>query len=786
MTEEMKHIPAVALRGMTILPAMIVHFDISREMSIKAVEQAMLSDQKLFVVTQKDPEVSEPVLDDLYRIGTIVEIKQVIKMPKNILRVLAEGIQRAELVDISDNPEYLDADILTFVEEDTMDQNTKEALLRSMKETFERYCSVNGKVSKELISQIMELNDLEKATAQIAMNIPLYYEQKQKVLEAVELKERCELLCSIMENEIQILQIKIEIQEKVKERIDKNQREYIMREQMKLIREELKEDNVNEADQFEEELKKLKASKEVKEKIQKEIQRYRNVGMNSGESSVIRGYIETLLEMPWDKASKDSKDIERAREILEADHYGLEKVKERILEFLSVRILTKKGDSPILCLVGPPGTGKTSIARSIAKALDKKYVRISLGGVRDEAEIRGHRRTYIGAMPGRIANGIRTAGVKNPLMLLDEIDKLSSDYKGDTASAMLEVLDGEQNVKFRDHYIEIPLDLSEVLFIATANDVQSIPRPLLDRMELIEVTSYTENEKFHIAKEHLWIKQVEKNGLNPEKISITDDALRKVISGYTREAGVRGLERKLGEICRKAARETLEKKKKSVKITEENLEKYLGKVRFTIQTLNDQDEIGIVRGLAWTSVGGDTLQIEVNTMPGRGEFRLTGQLGDVMKESAQAGISYIRSVSSQYHISDEYFRKHDIHIHIPEGAVPKDGPSAGVTMVTAMISAITKIPVRADVAMTGEITLRGRVLPIGGLKEKLLAARNAGMKIVFVPSKNKPDVEEISTEIKKGLDIRYAETMEDILPMALTGKISEKKSGKKKKKAEDE
>ena len=786
MTEEMKHIPAVALRGMTILPAMIVHFDISREMSIKAVEQAMLSDQKLFVVTQKDPEVSEPVLDDLYRIGTIVEIKQVIKMPKNILRVLAEGIQRAELVDISDNPEYLDADILTFVEEDTMDQNTKEALLRSMKETFERYCSVNGKVSKELISQIMELNDPEKATAQIAMNIPLYYEQKQKVLEAVELKERCELLCSIMENEIQILQIKIEIQEKVKERIDKNQREYIMREQMKLIREELKEDNVNEADQFEEELKKLKASKEVKEKIQKEIQRYRNIGMNSGESSVIRGYIETLLEMPWDKASKDSKDIERAREILEADHYGLEKVKERILEFLSVRILTKKGDSPILCLVGPPGTGKTSIARSIAKALDKKYVRISLGGVRDEAEIRGHRRTYIGAMPGRIANGIRTAGVKNPLMLLDEIDKLSSDYKGDTASAMLEVLDGEQNVKFRDHYIEIPLDLSEVLFIATANDVQSIPRPLLDRMELIEVTSYTENEKFHIAKEHLWIKQVEKNGLNPEKISITDDALRKVISGYTREAGVRGLERKLGEICRKAARETLEKKKRSVKITEENLEKYLGKVRFTIQTLNDQDEIGIVRGLAWTSVGGDTLQIEVNTMPGRGEFRLTGQLGDVMKESAQAGISYIHSVSEQYHISDEYFRKHDIHIHIPEGAVPKDGPSAGVTMATAMISAITKIPVRADVAMTGEITLRGRVLPIGGLKEKLLAAKNAGMKIVFVPAKNKPDVEEISEEIKKGLDIRYAETMEDILPVALTGKIAEKKPGKKKKKAEAE
>lgn len=786
MTEEMKHIPTVALRGMTILPAMIVHFDISRKMSVHAVEQAMLKDQKLFVVTQKDPDVAEPVLDDLYRIGTIVEIKQVIKMPKNILRVLAEGIQRAELVDLDGNPEYLDADILIFSEEDTMDESTKEALLRTMKETFERYCAVNGKISKELISQIMEMSDLEKTTAQIAMNIPLFYEQKQKVLEAVELKERCELLCSIMENEIQIMQIKHEIQEKVRERIDKNQREYIMREQMKLIREELKEDNVNEADQFEDQLKKLKATKEVKEKIQKEIQRYRNVGMNSGESSVIRGYIETLLEMPWDKASKDSRDIERAREILEADHYGLDKVKERILEFLSVRILTKKGECPILCLVGPPGTGKTSIAKSIARALDKKYVRISLGGIRDEAEIRGHRRTYIGAMPGRIANGIRTAGVKNPLMLLDEIDKLSSDYKGDTASAMLEVLDGEQNVKFRDHYIEVPLDLSEVLFIATANDVQTIPRPLLDRMELIEITSYTENEKFHIAKEHLWMKQVERNGLNPEKIAISDEAIRKVISGYTREAGVRGLERKLGEICRKAARETLEKKKKSIKITEENLEKYLGKVRYTIQSLNDSDEVGIVRGLAWTSVGGDTLQIEVNTMPGRGEFRLTGQLGDVMKESAQAGISYIRSVSEQYHISDEYFRKHDIHIHIPEGAVPKDGPSAGVTMATAMISAITRIPVRADVAMTGEITLRGRVLPIGGLKEKLLAARNAGMKIVFVPAKNKPDVEEISQEIKKGLDIRFAETMEDILPVALTGKISEKKSGKHKKKSETE
>lgn len=791
MTDIIKNIPTVALRGMTILPAMIVHFDISRKMSVKAVEKAMMEGQRLFVVAQRDPDVAEPEMKDLYRVGTIVEIKQVVKLPKNLLRVLAEGKQRAELTELTMENGFLEADIMTFEEEDALDEETKEALLRSMKETFETYCRMNGKVSKELVAQILEIRDPEKAAGQIAMNLPLYYEQKQKVLEETDLKERCFLLCTIMEKEINILQIRHELQEKVKERIDKNQREYLMREQMKLIREELKEDNVNEADLFQEELDQLKASKEVKEKIKKEIDRYRNVGTNSGESSVIRGYIETLLEMPWDKESKDSKDISRAKDILEADHYGLEKVKERILEFLSVRILTKKGDTPILCLVGPPGTGKTSIARSIAKALNKKYVRISLGGVRDEAEIRGHRRTYIGAMPGRIANGLRTAGVANPLMLLDEIDKLSSDYKGDTASAMLEVLDSEQNHKFRDHYVEIPLDLSKVLFLATANDVQTIPRPLLDRMELIEITSYTENEKFHIAKEHLWKKQVEHNGLSSSKITLTDGALKKIISGYTREAGVRGLERKLGEICRKAAREILEEKKKSVKVTEDNLEQYLGKIRYTVKELNESNEVGIVRGLAWTSVGGDTLQIEVNTMPGRGEFRLTGQLGDVMKESAQAGISYIRSVSGEYHISDEYFRKHDIHIHIPEGAVPKDGPSAGVTMATAMISAITEIPVRADVAMTGEITLRGRVLPIGGLKEKLLAAKKAGMKTVFVPAKNRPDVEEISDEIKKGLEIRFAETMEDILLVALVRdaaekaaekKAPEKKTGKKSRK----
>lgn len=770
MTNENMNLPAVALRGMTILPAMIVHFDISRKKSVKAVEQAMRSKgQRLFVVTQKDAQVPDPVQEDLYRMGTIVEIKQVVKLPKNIMRILAEGIRRAELLDLSEEEEFLEAEVAVVSDDDeALSQETKEAFLRSLKEAFEVYCNVNGKMSKELIHQIGEIRDLQKAVGQVAMNLPLYYEQKQNVLEAIGLQERCELLLTILAKETDILQLRRELQEKVKNRIDKSQREYFMREQMKLIREELKEDNVNEADLFLEELEKKKASDAVREKIKKEIERYRNASVNSGESSVIRGYIETLLEMPWDETSEDNNDIVQAREILEADHYGLETVKERILEFLAVRILTQKGDSPILCLVGPPGTGKTSIARSIARALNKKYVRISLGGIRDEAEIRGHRRTYIGSMPGRIAGGIRSAGVKNPLMLLDEIDKLSSDYKGDTASAMLEVLDSEQNNKFRDHYIEIPLDLSEVLFIATANDVQTIPRPLLDRMELIEISSYTENEKFHIAKEHMWQKQVEHNGLTKKQISITDEALKKVISTYTREAGVRSLERKLGEICRKAAREILENKKKSLRVTEKNLKKYLGRERYTIQEKNENDEVGIVRGLAWTSVGGDTLQIEVNIMPGKGEISLTGQLGDVMKESAQTGLSYIRSISSRYDIPEDFFKKHDIHIHIPAGAVPKDGPSAGVTMATAMISAIVGTPVHSDVAMTGEITLRGRVLPIGGLKEKLLAAKNAGIKVVYVPEKNRPDVEEIQKEITEGLDIRYAETMSDILPGALT------------------
>ena len=770
MNELIKNIPVVALRGMTLLPSMITHFDISREKSVKAVETAMLRDQKLVVVTQKSPETQDPGRKDLHKIGTLVTVKQIMKLPQNIFRVLAEGLERVEVMDLDVADGCLVADAATFSEEELAlpDEKNQEAMVQTLRTIFQDYCQANGKISRETALQIMEQTDLQKMVDQIAVNIPVFYEEKQKLLEAVDLTERFEQLSVLLENEIQVMNIKTEIQEKVKARVDKNQREYILREQLKVIREELGEDTTGaEADHFQEEADKLEASDEVKERIEKEIERFKNAGNNSAESSVIRGYIETLLELPWDKESVDNMDLANAREILDEDHYGLEKVKERVLEFLAVRALTKKGDSPIICLVGPPGTGKTSIARSIARALDKKYVRICLGGVRDEAEIRGHRRTYIGAMPGRIANGMKQAGVKNPLMLLDEIDKVSSDYKGDTSSALLEVLDSEQNNKFRDHYVELPLDLSEVLFIATANDVQTIPRPLLDRMELIEVTSYTENEKLHIAKEHLLEKQIEKNGLCGYDFSITDKAMKKLISSYTREAGVRSLERKIGEICRKAAREFLEEGKGSIKVTETSLKNYLGKERYTVNRLNDADDIGIVRGLAWTSVGGDTLEIEVNVMPGKGELLLTGQLGDVMKESAMAGISYIRSVSREYGIDDKFFKENDIHIHIPEGAVPKDGPSAGITMATAMTSAITKLPVRADIAMTGEITLRGRVLPIGGLKEKLLAAKNAGIRLVLVPEKNRPDVAEISSEIKKGLEIRFVSHMDEVLKAAL-------------------
>lgn len=765
--------PAVALRGMVILPGMVAHFDVSRAKSIKAVEEAMMDEQKIFLVAQKDVEQENPDIEDLFKIGIIAEVKQVIKLQNNIVRILVEGKERAELSAFLENPDYLLAEIIRFDEEvdDGLPEEAKEAMLRSIQETFGKYVVVNPKMGKELQRQLSEITDLEKLMNQLANSLPVHFEEKQKILDAVSMTERYEVLMALLLKEIEIIAIKNDFQAKVKAQVDKNQKEYLLREQMKVIREELGEDNTeSDADHFAEALGKIRADKEVKEKIKKEIDRFKNISSSSSESAVARGYIETLLELPWNKTSRDNKDLKNAEQILNADHYGLEKVKERMLEFLAVRNLTSKGESPIICLVGPPGTGKTSIARSVAKALDKKYVRISLGGVRDEAEIRGHRRTYVGAMPGRIVNGLRSAGVKNPLMLLDEIDKMSSDYKGDTASALLEVLDAEQNKKFRDHYVEIPIDLSEVLFIATANSVQDIPRPLLDRMELIEVTSYTENEKLHIAKEHLLAKQMERNGIRPEQLAITDKAMAKIISGYTREAGVRNLERKLGEICRKAARLLYEGEKEKIKVTEQNLEKFLGKEKYSFDKKNDTDEVGIVRGLAWTSVGGDTLEIEVNIMPGKGEFQLTGQLGDVMKESAQAGISYIRSVSEEYHIPKKFFQENDIHIHIPEGAVPKDGPSAGITMATAMLSAITKTPIRADVAMTGEITLRGRVLPIGGLKEKTLAAKNAGIKTICVPKKNEKDIDEISPEIKKGLEIVFVEQMKDVLDVAFVKK----------------
>ena len=781
-------LPLVALRGLTVLPDMIIHFDLTRKFSKAAVEHAMTETQQIFLVAQKNPEQEEPKAEDLYQMGTVALVKQITKLPNDVDRVLVEGLYKAKMTKTNDcEGEYFNA-VIEKIEDtqESMDEVEEEAMSRSLKEVFATYVKFYPKIGKSLGKYFSEPNKLSFLVNQVAINVPLTYEQKQELLETTDLKEQCTLLITMLMNEAQIASIRSQLAAKIKEKIDKNQRDYILREQLDYIRGELGDkDEDSELAQFTEALEKLKADKEVKDKIKKEISRYKTIMGASSESAVERAYIETLLDLPWNKVSKDTIDMDKAEDVLNRDHYGLEKVKERILEYLAVRALTSKGEAPILCLVGPPGTGKTSIAKSIADALNRKYVRICLGGVRDEAEIRGHRRTYIGAMPGRIANGLRQAGVGNPLMLLDEIDKVSSDYKGDTSSALLEVLDPEQNSHFRDHYVELPLDLSKVLFIATANDAGNIPRPLLDRMELIEVGSYTANEKFHIAKEHLLEKELSRNGLSKEQLTISDSALKDIIEHYTREAGVRGLERTIGSICRKAAREILQKKSTGVHVTGRNLEKYLGKPRFRADMANESDDVGIVRGLAWTSVGGDTLQIEVNIMAGKGEVVLTGQLGDVMKESAMTGISYIRSIADQYKIAPDYFKEHDFHIHIPEGAVPKDGPSAGITMATAVLSAITQIPVKCKVAMTGEITLRGRVLPIGGLKEKLLAAKTAGITKVLVPKDNEKDVEEISREIKAGMEIVYVEHMEEVIENAFAARPRKAGAVRRKKGASD-
>lgn len=786
MENEMMSLPMVTLRAMVVLPEQVVHFDVNREKSLHAIEQAMREEQKIFVTLQKDKETEAPGLKDVCRTGCIVSVRQIVKLPKNFRRVLISGEERAELEYLEQEEPYLRADVRVVPdsesEENTLSNSlSQDAMMSGLMEIFNEYTAKNPKLRKEFSFQGEEFHSLKKLVDRMATAVAFSYMEAQEILEETDLLKRYEMLSFKMVKEIQISGIKEDIQVKLKKRVDKNQRDYILREEMKLIREELKEDDIqSDAEEFARAAEELLAPQEIKDKLGKEIKRFRNTMNSPAESGVIRTYIETMLELPWDKRTEERSDIKYAEKILNRDHYGLEKVKERIFEYLAVRILTGKGDSPILCLYGPPGTGKTSIAKSLAEALGRVYVRISLGGVRDEAEIRGHRKTYVGAMPGRIAGSIRQAGVKNPLMLLDEIDKVSNDYKGDTFSALLEVLDSEQNVRFRDHYLEVPLDLSEVLFVATANTLQTIPRPLLDRMEIIELNSYTENEKLHIAQDHLIPKQLKKHGIKEGQVTVSKKAVWKIARNYTKEAGVRQLERKIGDICRKSAREILEKDKKYIRVTERNLEHYLGREIYTYQPVNENDEAGIVRGLAWTSVGGDTLQIEVNVMPGEGSIQLTGQLGDVMKESAKTGISYIRSVSKKYKIEETYFKEHDIHIHIPEGAVPKDGPSAGITMATAMLSAVTGRKVRADVAMTGEITLRGRVLPIGGLKEKLLAAQNAGIKTVIVPKGNEPHVQEMSDEITKGLEIVYASCMEEVLKTALVrGKALKSKNKQK-------
>ena len=764
-----KVLPMLALRGKYIYPNSVIHFDVSRSKSVRAIEEAMQNDQMIFLDNQIDPAMEDPKSYDLYQIGTLARIRQVVKLPQNIIRVFAEGMFRAEILEVcEEEPIFRVEAAYQHTEQQEFEQDEKEAVFRALKESFEKYTGVWNQMDPNVYSYILMQTDLEVFVDHLATHLPFSLQNKQKLLEEMDLKPRCELMLVLLEQELRLAYLRLDIQEKVKENIDDNQREYMLREQLKVIREELGETNIaDEADEFLRKLSEMEAGEEVKDKIKKEISRFQAMGNSAAESAVLRTYIEIMLDVPWEKLSEDSMDLEEAENILEEDHYGLKKVKERVLEYLAARAMSQKKDAAILCLVGPPGTGKTSIARSIAKATHKEYVRLSLGGVRDESEIRGHRKTYVGAMPGRIVAAIRQAKVRNPLMLLDEVDKVGKDQRGDTASALLEVLDGEQNEHFRDHYLEVPLDLSDVLFIATANDLSTIPKPLLDRMEVIEVSSYSENEKFHIAKNYLVKKQMEANGLTPKEIVWKDDALRLLIASYTREAGVRSLERTIGNVSRKVTKDIYQGKKKKVTVTRKAVRDYLGTAPYELEKENLKDEVGIVHGLAWTSVGGVMLNVEVNTMPGKGKFIVTGSLGDVMKESAQAAVSYIRSKSGKYKIKDDFFENHDIHIHIPEGAVPKDGPSAGITMTLALLSAITGRKVRGTVAMTGEVTIRGQVLAIGGLKEKMLAAKRAGMTKVLVPKANEKDVREFDTEITENIEIVYVKKIEDVIREAL-------------------
>ena len=775
-------LPVIALRSMTVLPDMVIHFDISRKKSIQAVEEALALDEKVLLLTQKDTQIENPAPGDIYKTGTVAVIKQVIKLPNKLVRIQVEGLNKAHAVEITDSGNCLMA--AADIEEmfiNKPDEVTNRAIILGMRELIKQYGAANSRSSKEMLKYWLELDDARELLLKICADFPMDYTDRQALLEMDDIIEIYEYIAGMFIELTNAYKIKEELAIKVKEKVDKNQKEYIIREQLNVLNQELGEDQYSESEELDKQIEELDAGDDIKAKLHKEVKRLKSLSKGSSEVNVERTYIENCLALPWNKKSQDNNDIINARAVLDADHYGMKDVKDRIIEYLAVRNITSVSDAPILCLVGPPGTGKTSIARSVAAALNKKYIRVCLGGVRDEAEIRGHRKTYIGAMPGRIIEGLKNAGVNNPLMLLDEIDKISSDYKGDTSAALLEVLDSEQNVNFVDHYIEMPVDLSNVLFIATANDLSNISRPLLDRMEIIEVGSYTSNEKFHIAKEHLIKKQIKENGLLVSDVKFTDKVIRTVINSYTREAGVRGLERQIAKIVRKAVRElykagvftsdgTRDKTvKKTVNISDKNITDYLGKVKYRPDKKNAKGEVGIVRGLAWTQAGGDTLEIEVITMPGKGEFKLTGNMGDVMKESASIAVSYIRSVTEKgrYKVDAEYFQNHAFHLHIPEGATPKDGPSAGITMATAVLSAVTGIPVRADVAMTGELTLRGKVLPIGGLKEKLLASKTAGITNVFVPRDNRSDVEELDTEITEGMNIIYVNNAIEVFAQAL-------------------